>query len=93
MQKLQLPIWLHNGIFESRCPAAGAAPVPATAQAGNLPAPAQCNGGNRLRLGGLTVDLTADSPLLSMPAGTKVLDGVALNKILAAAPERIPARL
>ena len=90
IQKLQIPVYMDHGVVKlafapgtAVAPAAAPATVPATGPADALTTTAVCNGGT-VNLFGITLDLTAPSPLLTIPPETKVFDNVAMNKVLAA---------
>jgi hypothetical protein len=81
IQNLQLPVWMDHGVVKLAL-APGSAPATAPTTGPGAATTAACNGGT-INLSGMTLDLTAPSPLLSIPPETKVLDNVALNKVLA----------
>lgn len=78
VKSVTIPWTLRDGIFEF-------ADRGADGQLRRLPTAIAANSG-RIRLanndGVLAIDLTGDHPRLSGPAGLKVLDGVALNKVM-----------
>ncbi|HZN64213.1 MAG TPA: hypothetical protein VFB66_02855, partial [Tepidisphaeraceae bacterium] len=74
IEKLELPLTLRDGVVTVA--------YAAKTDGQNRPPAAKLNGGE-LNLGGATIDLTGDTPRLSIPADTKLLAGSSLNPVFA----------